>query len=171
MAQRQINTFTGKRITLTTSTSYDVVLDRLNKEIQPSGPASLDSLNASGDITKDGFSEYFSTHVGPHGFIQFHEFDHGQWIQLFGIGNGLRMKRVLLGNPFVAITMLKHDLNSGLHVPVELLLKELEGRKGTEVVYVLPSSLIASVNPDEKLQSAAKELDRKFEALATHIAS
>lgn len=81
------------------------------------------------------------------------------------------MKRVLLGNPLVAITMLEHDLNAGLHVPVEVLLKELEGGKGTEIVYVLPSSLIASVNPDEKLQAAAKELDRKFEALTAHITS
>lgn len=75
MAQRQINTFTGERITLTTSTSYDVVLDRLRKDIQPRDPASQMSLKASGDITRETFSEYFSTHVGPHGFIQFDEYD------------------------------------------------------------------------------------------------
>jgi uncharacterized protein (DUF302 family) len=171
MAQRQVDTFSVNRMTLTTSASYDVVLDRLNREILSKGPASPDALRSGGGMTKDSFSDYFTTHVGPLGFIQFHEFDHGGWIQLFGVGNGLRMKRVLLGNPLIAITMLEHDLNAGLHVPVELLLKELDGGRGTEVVYILPSSLIAGVNQDENLIAAAKELDRKFEALTAYIMS
>lgn len=80
------------------------------------------------------------------------------------------MRRIFLGNPLIAITMLEHDLNAGIYVPVELLLKEKEDSgQGTEVIYFLPSSLIAGVNKDEKLQASANVLDQKLEALISYI--
>ncbi|KAL1962254.1 hypothetical protein VTN77DRAFT_9844 [Rasamsonia byssochlamydoides] len=170
MAQRRVSDFSCKRVTRTTRTSYDVVLERLNKEIQIKGPANPDALKPSSSTSKDNFTEYFETHSGPSGFIQFHEFDHGQWMRLFNVGSGLKIKRVLLGNPFIAIKMLERDLDTGLHVPVEILLKELDGGRGTEIIYVLPTSLIGSENPDTKLQQAAKELESKLDSLTTYIA-
>jgi len=65
--------------------------------------------------------------------------------------------------------MVRHDLNAGVYVPVEVLLRELEGGKGTMVVYFLPSSLIAGVNGDEELGKAARELDRKLERLMEQV--
>lgn len=79
------------------------------------------------------------------------------------------MKRIILGNPLIAITMLKHDLYTGLFVPVEILVKEKEAGKGTEVVYVLPSCLIAGINKDEKLVEAVGALDGKLEALVKDV--
>jgi hypothetical protein len=101
--------------------------------------------------------------------MQFGEFNHGSWIRLYNVGGGLKLKRVILGNPLIAITMIQHVVNAGLYVPVELLLRELEGGEGTQVIYFLPSSLIAGVNGDEKLGAAARELDRKFELLCAQI--
>jgi hypothetical protein len=39
--------------------------------------------------------------------------------------------RVILGNPLIAITMLRHDLTAGLFAPVELLLLEEEGNRSS----------------------------------------
>ena len=98
------------------------------------------------------------------------EFNHGAWVPLFGAGDGLKSKRIILGNPLIAITMLKHDMTAGLAVPVELLvLEKKEG--GVDLIYQLPSSLIASLNRDENLVSAVAELDRKLEVLVKDVAS
>ncbi len=101
----------------------------------------------------------------------FQELNHGAWIPLFGIGSGRRSKRVIPGNPLVAITMLKHDLTAGLAVPVELLLLENENKISTSVVYQLPSGLITGINKGPELLSAARELDEKLETLVQYIAS
>lgn len=128
--------------------------------------------------------------VGPSGFMFFAEIDHGSWMQLFMPSSSAsgeeenkqsaaprQCKRIILGNPLIAITMLQHDLNAGLAVPVELLLveedeKEEGGEKtGTRIVYQLPSALIARVNTKPELREAAEKLDEKLEALVRDIAS
>jgi uncharacterized protein (DUF302 family) len=73
------------------------------------------------------------------------EFNHGGWVPLFGVGEGMKSKRIILGNPLIAITMLKHDMTTGLAVPVELLVLEKKGG-GVNLIYQLPSALIAGLN-------------------------
>jgi uncharacterized protein (DUF302 family) len=168
LANRKVEHFQGSRITISTSTSYDHVLEKLKKEIARNGVINAEEMRSAILKGKDDFVEYVSRSVGPSGFVQFHDFNHGPWIKLFNVGDGLRLQRFVLGNPLIAITMIQHDLYSGLFVPVELLLKETHAG-GTEVVYVLPSSLIAGINPDQQLQAAAIELDRKLDMLVTGI--
>ncbi len=79
------------------------------------------------------------------------------------------MKRVILGNPLIAITMLRRELSTGLSVPVEILVMEKEKHGGTKVVYNLPSCLIAGLNKDEELVRAVKVLDGKLEVLVRDI--
>jgi uncharacterized protein (DUF302 family) len=71
--------------------------------------------------------------------------------------------RLIFGNPLIAITMMRDDVTAGLFAPVEALLIEHEGAKGCAVVYVLPSTLIASSNP--VLLPAARDLDDKVDDL------
>jgi len=101
--------------------------------------------------------------------MKFAEFDHGEWVPLFGVGDGRRAKRIILGNPLIAITMLKHDMGAGLYVPVEILVLEDSEARGTNVVYQLPSGLIAEGRDNEKLMAAAHILDLKLEELVGSI--
>ena len=78
------------------------------------------------------------------------------------------MLRVIIGNPLIAITMLRHDLTAGLFAPVELLVVE-EDNGRSSVTYVQPSSLMV-VEPNPPLLAAARELDAKLAALASAIA-
>jgi len=106
-------------------------------------------------------------HVGPHGFMLFASFDHGGWIKKAGIDR--QVLRVIVGNPLIAITMLRHDVTAGLFAPVELLLlEEAEGR--SSLTYVKPSSLMV-IAPNEPLLTAAQRLDEKLEALAVKVVS
>jgi hypothetical protein len=75
--------------------------------------------------------------------------------------------RVILGNPLIAITMLRHDVSAGLFAPVEFLLVE-EGEGRSSLTYVKPSSLMV-VEPNPELRSAAEELDAKLAALAEKV--
>jgi uncharacterized protein (DUF302 family) len=79
------------------------------------------------------------------------------------------MKRIILGNPLIAITILKKDLTAGLFVPVEILVMEKEKNGGSDVVYTLPSCLITGVNKDEELEKAVKVLDGKLETLVRDV--
>jgi uncharacterized protein (DUF302 family) len=92
----------------------------------------------------------------------FTEFDHS-WISRFGIRR--RVLRWLLGNPLIAITMLRHDVTAGLFVPVEILLTDRESGSGSTITYLRPSSLIAATNPS--LLGAASALDNKLAAFIT----
>ncbi len=73
----------------------------------------------------------------------------------------------MIGNPLIAITMIRHDVTAGLFAPVELLLTDQEN--GTSALtYVVPSSLMVIV-PNPPLLAAARDLDAKLAALATKV--
>ena len=106
-------------------------------------------------------------HVGPSGFMLFALLNHGAWIKKAGIER--KVFRVVIGNPLIAITMLRHDVTAALFAPVELLITEEEN--GTSALtYVVPSSLMV-VEPNEPLRAAASDLDAKLAALATKVST
>jgi len=96
----------------------------------------------------------------------FHEIDHGEWLPVFGIK--LMVMRWILGNPLMAITMMRHDLTAGLFVPVELLLVENESGEGSTLTYDLPSSLMATEH-HLALREAGHALDRKLQQLLSRV--
>ncbi|KAH8684279.1 hypothetical protein BGZ60DRAFT_163105 [Tricladium varicosporioides] len=134
------------------------------------------SITSYGEASQDAFVKEIENLVGPHGFMIFLEINHGQWTPLFLPSQPrLQCHRIILGNPLIAITMLKHDMNTGLFVPVEVLVREIEAG-GCEVGYVVPSSLIVGSShldeySDEKkeLKKAAGVLDEKLEVLCRWI--
>ena len=96
-----------------------------------------------------------------------HLIDHGEWLETAGINR--RALRVILGNPLIAITMIRHDLTAGLFAPVELLLLEEEHGRSS-LTYIKPSSLIV-VDDNPPLQEAALALDEKLGALVAKVAA
>ena len=79
-----------------------------------------------------------------------------------------RTTRYILGNPLVAETMIVHDPYVPLNVPPTILVLEKPDKSGTQVVYYLPSSVIAvsaTGNVKAELRTAAEALDEKLEAL------
>ena len=166
-ASNQIIAFEGVRVFTETSSPFDTVMDRLRAATGSTSVPEVVELAGKVASPDEYISEVERRFVGPSGFMIFAENDHGSWIKVFGIHR--RTVRVILGNPLIAITMLKHDLATGLFVPPMLLVTEKEGGSGTEVLYVRPSSLIAVGEVDAELESAAQRLDEKMAALVTNI--
>lgn len=156
--------FDGVRVRYDSAKSYDDLRAALLADIGEQPVPINDIAAATGDW--QSYEERVESHVGPSGFMLFGLFDHGGWITRAGIDR--KALRVILGNPLIAITMLRHDVTAGLFAPVELLLTD--NGTGSSLTYVRPSSLMVVENNPELL-SAAEQLDAKLAALAAKVTS
>ncbi|OBJ68974.1 DUF302 domain-containing protein [Mycobacterium colombiense] len=158
----QESKFDGVRVRYDSAKSYDELRAGLFADIGEQPVPINDIATSTGDWQP--YQERVESHVGPSGFMLFGLVDHGAWISKAGIER--KALRVILGNPLIAITMLRHDVTAGLFAPVELLL--LEEGSGSSLTYVKPSSLmVVEANPE--LLSAAEKLDAKLAALAEKV--
>jgi uncharacterized protein (DUF302 family) len=159
--------FKGVRVEVETSSSFDEVTERL---VRATGQATLPDVIALAGEAKSG-DEYDrivnDKYAKQSGFMRFAEVNHGAWLSVYGIRR--RTVRWIIGNPTLAVTMLRHDLNAGLFVPIELLLTEQPEGRGTSVLYVRPSSLIALDSASAELRAAVRVLDEKMSALVDEI--
>lgn len=154
--------FTGVRVRYDSTKSYDELLAALLADIGEQPVPINDIATSAGDW--ESYRQRVEPHVGPSGFMLFGVVDHGAWITKAGIDR--RAVRVILGNPLIAITMLRHDVTAGLFAPVELLIAD-EGA-GSSLTYVKPSSLMV-VAPNPELLRAAEQLDAKLATLAETV--
>ncbi|OBK43462.1 DUF302 domain-containing protein [Mycobacterium kubicae] len=154
--------FDGVRLRYDSTRSYDEVLAALFADIGQK-PVPIGDI-ATSNAEWHSYRRQVESHVGPGGFMLFGLVDHGAWISKAGIDR--KALRVILGNPLIAITMLRHDLTAGLFAPVELLVQNEP--EGSSLTYVKPSSLMV-VEPNPELLSAARELDAKLAALAAKV--
>jgi uncharacterized protein (DUF302 family) len=151
--------FTGVRIRIETSAPPDAFLARLKELTGKASVADIIDICKTSPDEAAATREIESRFVPKSGFMIFAEINHGAWIGRFGLNQ--TSVRVILGNPLIAITMLRHDITAGLFAPVELLVSERLGDRGSTVTYVRPSSVIA-INDDVELRLAAEALDKKL---------
>ena len=100
---------------------------------------------------------------GESGFLQFLLINHGAYLPLFGIV-GKKVRMYTIGNPLLAVTMIKYDLAAALNVPVRLVIYENSADNTVRLAYDLPSSLMSQLR-NEDVTKAAKILDTKLEDL------
>lgn len=182
-----IQPFEAKRVRFDSTRSFDEVLlnlrtlvgtatlQEVNKQeaggvtrehVETLGEEYIAAMQRLGGSTREHFEHVVQSQVGESGFMLFHEIDHGEWLPVFGIQR--KVVRWILGNPLIAITMMRHDITAGLFAPVELLLVENESRDGSTVMYDLPSSLMV-IERHPALLEAAQELDRKLQTLVSRV--
>jgi uncharacterized protein (DUF302 family) len=154
--------FDGVRVRYESAKSYDEVLAALLADIGDK-PVRINDIAVETDDWQE-YRERVEPHVGASEFMLFGLFDHGAWIPKAGVDR--KVMRVILGNPLIAITMLRHDVTAGLFAPVELLV--IDEGAGSSLTYVKPSSLMV-VEQNPELLSAAEELDAKLAALAAKV--
>jgi len=155
--------FQGVRVRFDSAKSYGDVVAALLADVGDK-PVPVNDFAARFERWED-YEREVQSHVGPSGFMLFGSFDHGSWIKKTGIDR--EVLRVVIGNPLIAITMIRHDVTAGLFAPVELLIAEEEGDRSS-LTYVVPSSLMV-VEENEPLREAALGLDAKLAALAAQV--
>jgi hypothetical protein len=154
--------FDGVRLRFDSTKTFDAVVEALLDDVGRA-PVPINDFAKRFD-SWDSYADEVASHVGPGGFMLFGLFDHSSWLTKTGIEQ--KVLRVVIGNPLIAITMIRHDVTAGLFAPVELLITEEAG--GSAVTYVVPSSLMV-VAPNPPLLAAALELDAKLQALVARI--
>jgi uncharacterized protein (DUF302 family) len=154
--------FHGLRVEISTPPSFDEVLSRLRSLMGSASVPQVVALAQESISEAEYIREVEERFVGKSGFMLFHEIDHGGWLTKFGIKR--RTVRWILGNPLIAITMIRHDITAGLFAPVEILVTEAGKANGAMVVYVRPSSLMV-IEDNPPLREAAVALDEKLDAL------
>lgn len=154
--------FQGVRVRYESGKRYDELVAALLADIGDK-PVPIDEFPKVFD-TWESYQRKVETYVGPSGFMLFGMFDHGAWISKAGIDR--KALRIILGNPLIAITMIRHDVTAGLFAPVEVLI--LDEPDGSSLTYVKPSSLMV-VDDNPELLAAAAELDAKLAALAAKV--
>lgn len=162
MSEHTETRFDGIRVRYPSIKGFDELVSALLADIGEK-PVPINEIAATHDDWQS-YRQEVEKYVGPSGFMLFGLFDHGAWIARAGIDR--KAIRVILGNPLIAITMLRHDVTAGLFAPVELLL--LDEGSGSSLTYVRPSSLMV-VEPNPELLSAAEKLDAKLAALAEKV--
>jgi uncharacterized protein (DUF302 family) len=155
--------FTGLRLRFTSRKTFDELVAALLIDVGDT-PVPIDDLPALFD-SWTSYERKVQSFVGPSGFMLFSSFNHGAWIKKAGVQR--QALRLIIGNPLIAITMLRHDLTAGLFAPVELLVTEEVGGSSA-LTYVVPSTLVV-VEPNPPLAAAAKDLDAKLAALAQKV--
>lgn len=155
--------FDGVRVRYDSAKSYDELVAALLGDIGEK-PVPIDDFAEAHDSWED-YRQAVEPHVGPSGFMLFASLNHGAWITKADIDR--KALRVILGNPLIAITMLRHDVTAGLFAPVEMLLLE-EDAGHSSLTYIKPSSLMV-VESNPELSDAAGRLDAKLAALAEKV--
>lgn len=158
--------FDGVRIHIDSDNSYEHLVAALRAEIGET-PESITELPAAFFDDWGSFSTEISRHLGASEFMLMHLIDHGEWLQTAGINR--KALRVVLGNPLISVTMIRHDLTAGLFAPVELLILEEDDNRSS-LTYVKPSSLMV-IEDNPPLQAAAQALDEKLAALTAKLAA
>jgi uncharacterized protein (DUF302 family) len=156
--------FDGVRIHIDSDNSYEQVVATLLSEIGEE-PESITDLSAAFFRDWESFATEITRHLGSSEFMLMHLIDHGEWLATAGINR--KALRVILGNPLIAITMIRHDLTAGLFAPVELLILE-EDHNRSSLTYIKPSSIMV-VDDNPPLRAAALALDEKLAALAAKV--
>ena len=156
--------FDGVRIHVDSDNTYEQAVTALLAEIGEN-PESITDLPAAFFRDWRSFATEITRHLGSSEFMLMHLIDHGEWLQTAGINR--KALRVILGNPLIAITMIRHDLTAGLFAPVELLLLEEEHNRSS-LTYIKPSSLMV-VDDNPPLRTAALALDEKLAALVAKV--
>ena len=79
--------------------------------------------------------------------------DHGNWVGFEGVH--FRARMYTIGNPLIAITMLKHEVAAGLNVPVRIMIYDDAASRTTRFVHDLPSSLMSVLAASRRMPLAS----------------
>jgi len=108
--------FNGVRLRFESDKSFDEVLSSLLADVGDK-PLLLNEVVANSE-SWESFSKDIESRVGPSDFVLFATIDHGEWIKKVGIRR--KVVRLIIGNPTIAITMMRHDLTAGLFALLRL---------------------------------------------------
>ena len=149
----------------TTTRSFDDVVRAFETVVDALEDVGFASITAAAEDAAD-FEARVNAKIGPSYFTRFLTLDHGHWPNFFGKGSQARL--YVIGNPLIAITMLRHDIRVGLNVPVRVYIYRDDASGTTRFEYDQASTLMSGLD-NKDVMAAAEKLDGKLAALAEQV--
>jgi uncharacterized protein (DUF302 family) len=159
-----IEPITVQRVTFVSDRSFSDVVRAFEEEVGTLEETGWSAIPAA-SRDQDDFERRVREVLGPSGFTRFLTIDHGEWFSKQE--HPTRFLMYTIGNPLIAITMMRHDIEAGLDVPVRLAIYEHSDGK-TRLVFDQPSSLMSGLR-NAAVQDAAYKLDAKMMALGETV--
>ena len=168
MASEQVLEIPVRRHVLTSERPFQVVLDGIYDGIsQPDIGALFATLAAS--TSYEEFTALVRHAQGSAGLMRFLHLDDDHVLALDPQARdqaGLRLVRLIAGNPVTMGQMTRHQPAAGSYAPVTILIQELAGG-GTQVAYDTVASAIAPYG-DAAASQVAQRLDTEVLSLLRH---
>lgn len=159
-----IKKLTVEHVSFSTTRSFEDVVKSFEANVGTLEDIGWSSITAASRDLED-FEARVRDRLGPSGFTRFLTLDHGEWLTIQG--RPTQFILYTIGNPMIAITMIEHDVEAGLDVPVRLAIyRHPDG--DTRLVYNTPSSLMSGLESGA-LHQAALRLDAKMLALGEAV--
>jgi uncharacterized protein (DUF302 family) len=143
-------------LTLQAGCEYDSTTQKLEGLL---GRLDGDILRQVGEDPKMVAEAITNKMQGAEGLILFQTFDHGSILNIWG--KPRKAKQYLIGNPYTATLMSRHNISAALYAPLRVLVFEKEDG-GVQIEYDLPSSLFGQFGIPE-ISEVAISLDRKLQ--------
>jgi hypothetical protein len=152
-------------LTYSTTRSFDAVVAAFETAVGTLEDVGWASIAAAATDLAD-FERRVNAKLGPSSFTRFLTLEHGHWLSFFG--QPRKACHYVIGNPLIAITMLRHDIRVGLNVPVRVYIYRDEASGTTRLEYDQPSTLMSGLDNGD-VTAAAEKLDAKLAALAEQV--
>src|SRR5271155_1363798 len=161
-----IQTIELQRFSLTTSRSFEAVVDSLKAGVGRLDLAAFASASKSPGTFAE-LEEVINRDMGKTHLMLFLEFDHGAVIRKETGLDKPKIVRLVIGNPLVMKEMAKHVPDAGSYAPVTVLVDERED--GVHLSYDRMTSFLSPYENPDALK-VARELDLKVERLLNNAA-
>jgi uncharacterized protein (DUF302 family) len=145
--------------------SFEEVVTAFEAAVGTLEDAGVPSIVAASKDVAD-FEARLHKKLGPSGFTRFFTADHGEWLAF--VGQPAKVRVYTIGNPLIAITMLRHDIRVGLNVPARVTIYRDDASGTTRFGYDEPSTLMSGLD-NKDVTAAAEKLDAKLAALAEQV--
>ena len=161
-----LESFTGERVTLTTSRSYGEVVAAIERAVaHPNVPELFAKMKAA--ATADELRRVVEAAAGSLGVLEFIRFDFGLVLGKADPPTRRGAVRFLLGNPLVIPQIVGGAPDAGAHAPVTVVVEEREG--AVRVTYERLASLLGP-GAEVHARDAARAVDAKIERLVAGAA-
>jgi uncharacterized protein (DUF302 family) len=159
---------TIQHVTVTSRRDFAATIREFEKQIGMYDPEAVKSLGEPNPPIEQ-LTAKIAAMAGSSGFMRFggiHKF--GELVALAGKPVE-KANQYVIGNPLIALQMVRHKLGVGLYVPLRVLISE-DATGVTHVEYDLPSSLLDQFG-DSEVNAVALSLDQKLKALLSAAAN
>jgi uncharacterized protein (DUF302 family) len=153
---------TIQHVTVTSRRDFAATIHEFEKQLGTFDPEGVKSLGEPNPQIEQ-IKAKVEAMAGSSGFMRFGGIQKfGDLLALAGKPTG-KANQYVIGNPLIALQMVRHKLGVGLYVPLRILISE-DASGVTHLEYDLPSSLLNQFE-DSEVNAVALMLDQKLNAL------